>query len=126
MRRLWVSLALLAALAVLGHWNEGQIEALCADLTTLVEDSAAAADAGDWRQAEALSHEAETLWRQRTPTLHMVLRHDVINGVTSGLEEAHALARWQEGAEFAASCARVLHSLRALAESEHLSPGNLL
>ncbi len=126
MRRFWICLLLLGTLAGLGAWNAGHTETLCGDVAQLLRQGDGAAQAGRWGQAETLLLQAQERWERETPLLMLTLRHDLINDISSEMEETLVLLHWQEGAEFAASNTSVIAALEALAHSEQLTWANLL
>lgn len=126
MKRLWICMALLAAMAAMGLWTGMLTDSLCSEATALLEQGEAAALAGDLPQAERLTVKAHDLWQARLPLFHAFLRHDALDGITSGLEEALALLRTGEQGEYTAACRRVRAELEMLRDSEHLTLENVL
>ena len=125
MRQLWVSLLLLAAvmaaLAGLGRSVKTLTEETARDLPLAM----AAADRGDWKEAEKLIKEAGERWSEAGDWLPLVENHHTIEEIGVLLEEAALRAEDRDPGECRAACRRAVRAMEALSAAERLTPGNL-
>ena len=87
MKRLILSLALLAALAGLGAWNTSRIDDSCQRTCALLRQAQERGESDDWTGAEALIRAAWAEWNQRSTYLYTVLRHDYTDEIYTEFHE---------------------------------------
>lgn len=126
MRRLVISLSLLALLAGAGVWNTALLRETCGSVTGLLQAAQDAGECGDWAEAEALTHSAWAHWDGRSTYLYVVLRHDYTDEVYTGFRELLELIEWGETPEYAAASSRLITLLEHMNEGERLTWENLL
>ena len=126
MRRFWIALAILLALGGLGVQTGQVTDSLCRETLSLMEQGQQAAQRGDLEGAHALTEQAHTLWKSRLSLLHVLLRHDGLDAVTDGMDEACAMLDMGEAGEYAAASQRVCAALEELRDGEMLSITNVL
>lgn len=127
MRRLWVSVALLALLAGLAWAHTAKLNGLTGELTELLTRTEAALRREDWDRAEAEAAQADALWASHAFYLHITLSHEDIDAIRASLKEMRAyLASRDDAAECLAVSARLRNQLELLAEAELPSLKNLL
>lgn len=126
MRRLWLSVALLAAIFGAALGNSLYLGTLTRELTGLLEEAEERAEAGDWEGADSLTQEALRLWRGRELYLYVTLRHADTNEVYTDFREVEGFLKEREEEEYPAANARLIAQLELLREMEHLDLKNVL
>ena len=126
MKRIWLSLLLLAAIlgGTLAHSR--QLGALTDTLCGQLRQAAQAADRGHWPQAAALTDAAWQQWERRGFYLHAMLRHDSLDEIRTGFARARAYLDHQAPWELSAALAELVHQLELLQEAEQLTLQNVL
>ena len=127
MRRLWISVALILALAGLAGGHVLYLDRLTGELTSLLDQAQQRVAADDWGQAEDLTRQALALWQDHDIYLHTTMRHDDIDGVLVAFQEVLAFLEGQERqpAEYAAANRRLTTQLELLLEAELPTLSNL-
>ena len=126
MRRLWIALALLAALLGAAAGNSRYLDGFTAGLVQTLSDARNCAAQGDWDEAQALTRQAYESWQQRDGYLHITLRHGDVDGIRSGFLEVLALIGRREAGAYAAASVRLTAQLEQLAAAERLDLKNIL
>ena len=126
MKRLIVSLSLLALMIGLGCWNTARLNTTCGQVTALLEEAQTSGESGDWDHAEILTRSAWECWDDRSTYLYIVLRHDCTDEIYTGFRELLELIEWGETPEYAAASSRLIAQLEHLTEAERLTLENLL
>lgn len=126
MRRLVISLGLLALLAGLGLWNCSCLERRAQFLADTLTQAQVLAEAGDWTAAEQSTRLAQQDWEQMSGYLSIVLCHSATDQVNAGFQQVLALLQWQEAPEYTAANQMLVAQVRHLSESEQPSWRNLL
>ena len=83
MKRMWISLALLALVFAAAIGNTFYLERLCDQLSSLLTQAEAQGEAEDWEKALELTRQAEALWDRHNMYLHVTLRHTDTDDVFS-------------------------------------------
>lgn len=125
MKRLWIALALLAALlcGTLVHtWSLG---GFTHGLTDSLEQAQGLAQADRWEEARAMTEDALDTWRGRDVYLHILLRHADTDQIYAGFQEVLALLESGEYGEYAAANARLVTQIGLLNEAEQLTLKNV-
>ena len=120
MKRLWIALALLAALlcgTLLHTWS---LRGFTQGLSDALDEAQTLARADRWEEARSLTEEALQTWRERDVYLHVLLRH-----ADTGFQETLALLESQEYGEYAAANARLVTQIELLSEAEQLTLKNV-
>ena len=126
MKRLWIALALLAALlggTLLHTWSLG---GFTPGLTHSLEQAQDLAQADRWEEANSLPQEAFQPWSDRDVYLHVLLRHAATDQIYEGFQEVLALLESREYGEYAAANARLVTQIALLSEAEQLTLKNVL
>ena len=126
MKRLWIALALLAALlggTLLHTWSLG---GFTRGLTHSLEQAQDLAQADRWEEANSLTQEAFQTWSDRDVYLHVLLRHADTDQIYAGFQEVLALLESREYGEYAAANARLVTQIGLLSEAEQLTLKNVL
>lgn len=127
MRRLWISLAALAALFCLTLLNTHYLGTYTEELITLLRQAEASTADGDWDAAADKTEAALDRWNSRETYLHMVLQHRDTDEVLLSFQEVQRLIACQEdGGEYSAANARLITQIGLLYEMEQLSWKNLI
>ena len=87
MRRLWIAALLLAAMFSCALFNSLYLRGLATQISGLLVRAEAAAEAGRWDQAGALTQDAAALWEGHDFYLHVSLRHTDTDQIRTGLQE---------------------------------------
>lgn len=126
MRRLVISLALLAALGGVGLWNSLALRSISQELLDTLAQAEAQAEAGNWAGAEALTRSAQERWESVSLYLYIVLRHDYTDEVNGSFASVLELIEWQETPEYAAGNGELMAQVEHFSEAEQLNWKNLL
>lgn len=125
MKRLWIALALLAALlcgTLLHTWS---LRGFTQGLTDSLDQAQALTRADRWEEARSLTEETLQTWRDRDVYLHVLLRHADTDQIYAGFQETLALLESQEYGEYAAANARLITQIELLSEAEQLTFKNV-
>ena len=127
MRRLWISVAVLALLFCLTMLNSRYLDSYTKELTTLLRQAELCAADGDWDAAADKTEAALDSWKNQETYLHMVLQHRDTDEVLLAFQEVQQLISHQEdGGEYSASNARLITQIELLHEMEQLNWKNLI
>ena len=94
-------------------------------MTGLLDLAQAAAGAGRWTDAAALTGRAEKLWSQRETALHILLRHCDTDAIAINFRKTRALLEGEDYGAFAAAVAQLTAQLELLSQAEELTVENL-
>ena len=128
MKRLYVSLGLIALLAVLCGVHTVYLSRFTGELTELLVQAQDQVDREDWEGATQLTRQAKEQWVDNDGYLHITLRHTDIDAILVSFDEALAFLQGSEHqpAEYAAVNARLLTQLALLLEAELPTLTNIL
>lgn len=127
MRRLYVSVGLIALMAALSGLHVWHLNGFTRQLTAKLTQAQELAEREDWEQAARLTHQVKDLWMDHEGYLHVTLHHEDIDAVLISLDETLAFLEGGEKqpAEYAAVNARLIGQLGLLSEAELPSLTNL-
>lgn len=128
MKRLYVSAALIALLAVLSGLHIWHLNDFASQLTALLTKAQEQVEQENWEEAARLTHEARSRWMDHESYLHITLRHADTDAIQISMDEALAFLEGgeQQPAEYAAVNARLLTQLGLLVEAEFPTLTNIL
>ena len=128
MRRLYLSVGLIALMAALSGLHIGHLNDLTGQLTAQLTQAQALAQREDWDGAARLTRQAKERWTGHEGYLHTTLRHTDIDAILISLDETLAFLEGGEKqpAEYAAANARLLAQLALLVEAEVPTLANIL
>ena len=128
MKRLYVSLGLIALLAVLCGVHIVYLSRFTDELTGLLTQAQEQVERGNWESATQLTRQAKEQWVANDGYLHITLRHADIDAILVSFDEVLAFLRASErqSAEYAAVNAKLLTKLALLIEEELPTITNLL
>ena len=127
MRRLWLSLAVLAALIGAACFNTHYLNTFTEELSGLLREAEACVSDGDWDAAIDKTEAALDRWTSQEAYLHTVLRHADTDEVLLTFHEVRQLLHTQEaGGEYFAANAKLITRIGLLGEMEQLNLKNLL
>lgn len=128
MKRLYVSIGLIALMAALSGLHIWRLTAFTGQISGLLTRAQALAEEEDWEQAARLTHQARDRWSEEEGYLHLTLRHTDTDTIQLSMDEALAFLEGGEKqpAEYAAVNARLIGQLELLAEAELPTLTNLL
>ena len=120
MRRLYLSVGLIALMAALSGLHVWHLNDLTGQLTAQLTQAQALAQREDWDGAARLTRQAKERWTGHEGYLHTTLRHTDIDAILISLDETLAFLEGGEKqpAEYAAANARLLAQLALLVEAE--------
>ena len=128
MRRLYLSVGLIALMAALSALHVWHLNDLTGQLTAQLTQAQALAQQEDWDGAARLTRQAKERWTGHEGYLHTTLRHADIDAILISLDETLAFLEGSEKqpAEYAAANARLLAQLALLVEAEVPTLTNIL
>lgn len=128
MRRLYLSVGLIALMAALSALHVWHLNDLTGQLTAQLTQAQALAQREDWDGAARLTRQAKERWTGHEGYLHTTLRHADIDAILISLDETLAFLEGSEKqpAEYAAANARLLAQLALLVEAEVPTLTNIL
>ena len=128
MRRLWISVGLIALMAALSGLHIWHLNDFTGQLTAQLTRAQELAEQEDWEGAARLTRQAKDRWTGHEGYLHITLRHADIDAILVSLDETLAFLEGAEKqpAEYAAANARLLTQLGLLVEAELPTITNLL
>ena len=126
MKRIWISLTILAVVFALALVNGWYLDRLTEEMAHTLEQAQTLAEEGDWAGGRQLTQDALDQWESAANYLYIVVRHSDSDEVSAGFREVGQLLEWQEEAEYASANARLIEELRLLADMEQFSLRNLL
>ena len=126
MKRIWVSILIMAATLALALGNGWYLQRLTDSMAQELENAQIMAEEGDLDGALELTGQVYERWQARQTYLCVVARHGDTDEIRTGFQEVLQLLRWpDELPEYAAANARLRESLGVLAELERFSVRNL-
>ena len=128
MRRLYLSVGLIALMAALSALHVWHLNDLTGQLTAQLTQAQALAQREDWDGAARLTRQAKERWTGHEGYLPTTLRHTDIDAILISLDETLAFLEGGEKqpAEYAAANARLLAQLALLVEAEVPTLANIL
>ena len=128
MKRFYVSLGLIALLAVLCGAHTLYLDRFTGQLTELLTQAQEQVERENWEGATRITRQAKEQWVAHDGYLHVTLRHADIDAILVSFDEALAFLQGNEHqpAEYAAVNARLLTQLALLLEEELPTLTNLL
>lgn len=126
MKRGWLAVALLVAMAALALWHVWYLTGLTGELTAALERAEGLAESQDWQNAAALTRQAQDRWDGASILLHITLDHTVTDEVSVGFAETLEFLQMEEWGEYSAANARLIERLALLSGMERPSVENLL
>ena len=128
MKRLYVSLGLIALLALMCGAHTVYLSRFTDELTGLLTQAQEQVEREDWEGAFQLTRQAKEQWVGNDGYLHITLRHTDIDAILVSFDEALAFLQGSEHqpAEYAAVNAKLLTQLALLLEAELPTITNLL
>lgn len=91
-----------------------------------LEQADTLAKSEDWASAEAALADSYADWNACQTFLHIVMKHEEVDGAESMYRQAFAFAETEELSEFRAEVAELRNQFRLLAEMERISIKNVL
>ena len=126
MRRLWLGVGLLAALLALCLWVTESTEEANASISSLLEQAASAASAGELSRGTTLSRQAQTRWERCRSKLACVADHTPIEEADRLFEELSVFGDTDELPHFIACCRQLSRLLQSIGNAHTLTYWNFL
>ena len=126
MKRLWIGIGLLAAILAVGLWTSAHMTEVHTEIADELTEAARAAQAGAWDRAEELTREAQEDWKEGWNFSAALADHTVLDEVDGLFAQAEVYRKNRDAVAFAAVCAQLASSVRAIQEGHKLSLWNLL
>lgn len=126
MKRMYLGIGLLAVLLAAGILVTVLFTACHDPIRASLEQAAAAARAGDWERASALTERAESAWKRSRCFTAAVADHAPMEEMEAMFARLRQLAQLRQSDEFTADCAQLASMAAAMVESQRISWQNLL
>ena len=128
MKRLYVSVGLIALLAALSGVHTVYLARFTGELTGLLTQAQEQVEQENWEIAFQLTRQAREQWTDNGGYLHITLRHADIDAILVSFDETLAFLQGseQQPAEYAAVNARLITQLSLLLEAELPTLTNIL
>ena len=126
MKRLWIALALMIAVFCAIMFNGHYLGKFTRELTGLLTQAEAQAEAGRWEEAGELTQAASRLWDEQDFYLHVMLRHSDTDQIYTLFQEVREFLQYQKQGEYSAANARLITLLDLLYGAEQLTLKNVL
>ena len=128
MKRLYVSLGLIALLAALSGVHTIYLDRITGELSELLVQAQEQVEREDWEGALRLTRQAKDQWVENDGYFHVTLRHADVDAILVSFDEALAFLQGKEhqSAEYASVNARLLAQLALLVEAELPTLTNIL
>lgn len=125
MIRTWIGAGLLALLLAAGLLVGETVERRFSPGRSELEQAAAAAQAGDWEKAEALTESVRAEWEKIQKAAEGLAGHDDLERIESSFAQLPSYAG-VDGAAYSAICTALAKQLEALSRTHQCSWENLL
>lgn len=126
MKRGWLAVALLIAMALLSGWHVHTLDTLTTTLSDHLTQAQTLAAEDRWQEARTLTQQAQDRWTDRDFYLHITLNHTVVDDISLSFTQALAFLDSQDAAEYQASASRLRRQLELLGDQEKPRLENLL
>lgn len=126
MKRIWISLSILAVVFAAALANSWYLDHLTEDMAHTLAEAQALAETEDWEGGQKLTAKALEQWEKASDYLYIVVRHSDSDEVAAGFREVGQLLEWKEEAEYTSANARLIEEIRLLADMEQFTLRNLL
>ena len=125
MIRTWIGAGLLLVLLAAGLLVGEGVERRFSPGGAELEEAAAAALAGDWEKAEALTDSVRAKWEKNRPAAEGLAGHAELEQIESAFAQLPAYAGG-DGAAYSAICVTLARQLESLAKTHQCSWENLI
>ena len=127
MKRLWISLLIIALLACASLINVQYLDRFTTDLSDTLRSAQALAECGQPESAFEKTRQAQQTFLRHSFYLHITLDHQDIDGIQSAFGEALEYLRLGEiGGVYVSANSNLLIKLGLLTEAEQLTLKNIL
>ena len=126
MKNLLIPGSILALLLCASLWNAAVVEEHTQPCRAALEQSAAAAEAGDWGRALALLSQTRAAWEEGKTWLHIVTAHDELGKADELFAAAACYGAARERAEFCAAASELAVQMEVVAALQRLTVRNIL
>lgn len=126
MKQFWIGVGLLAVLLAAGLWAMFATDRVHSSVSADLQQSAQAAQAGNWEQADRFSGSAVAQWRESWRFSAAMVDHTELDEIDALFAQAEVYRQEREATAYAAACAHLAKQVEALQEGHQLSWWNLL
>ncbi len=126
MKRLWLGIAILAALLAVSVVTQEAMRRLHSPIAEDLEKSANFALAGDWQQANAHFEKARGAWQRHHGATASVADHSPMDELDMRFAELEVFSQAQEAVHFAATCRSAAQLAQAMHQAHSFTWWNLL
>jgi hypothetical protein len=126
MNRFWIGVGLLLALLGAGFWSMFAMDRIHRSIVEDLHQSAEAAQAENWEEADALAQDATVQWEKSWRFTSAMADHTELDEIDSIFSQTRVYRQDRRSTDYAATCARLAKLIEALEESHKLSWWNLL
>lgn len=125
MKRLYFACVILLLLFAAALCHTWYLSGFTGELTALLTQAEEQAEQDNWEAASSLTRQALDRWSEKSPYLHILLRHNDIDTIELSFHEVLELIQCQEGGEYSAANARLSTQIYLIYEAEQLTLQNL-
>ena len=126
MKRLWIGVGLLVGIVLVGMWTTGKLNRIHIAIAEELLQSAQAAQAGNWVDADAAAENAAQGWQESWHFSAALADHTVLDEIDGLFAQAEIYRKNRSTVDYAAVCARLAQHVQALQEGHRISWWNLL
>ena len=126
MKRLWIGIAFLAFMLVVGILLTVLFDRIHTPLAADLREASQLAMADDWEKATALTQRARAEWKQYREFIAAVADHEPLEKMEYLLEQLDVYAQQRRTADFSAVCVELAAYADAMLESQSLTWWNFL
>ena len=126
MKRMWLGLVLLAALAAGGLYISREMETVHDPIRRDLAAAARAAEENDWDSALSLAARAEARWRASWPVSACLTHHGPMEKADALFARLEAYGNARAATAFSACCGELSSTVHAAGEAGSISLWNLL
>lgn len=126
MKRFWIGLGLLIGILVVGLWTTNAMSRIHTSISDDLLNSAQAAQAGQWTEADRLAADASEQWRDSWNFSATLADHTALDEIDGLFAQSEVYRMNRSAVDYAAACARLSKHIEALQEAHRLSWWNLL
>lgn len=126
MKRVWLGVAILAALLILSLWVQAGMVRLHAPVSRDLERAAQASLEGDWEEATRLWTQARDRWERRHDLTAAVADHSPMDELDMLFAQLSVFDSQREAVHFAATCRAAAQMAQAMYQAHSFTWWNFL
>ena len=126
MKRIWIGIALLAAMLIGGIWVAEVMEQSHFPSARDLRRASELALESDWSRAEALARRAKEKWQKKWPVTASFADHEPMDEIDALFAELETYGKARDKTAYSAACAYLAEALEALGAAHSFNWWNLL